>query len=58
MWTCDLSPNNPNLRSPDLLLSPIDVRNLLAQVECSRFRVVYAFDLDQAANAVSILYSS
>ena len=58
MRTCDLSPNNPNLRPPDLLLRPIDVRNLLAQVECSRFRVVHAFDFDQAAKAVSILSSN
>lgn len=30
MWPCDLAPDNPDLGSTLLLLTPVDVRDLLA----------------------------
>lgn len=39
MWPCDLSPDHPDLGSPDLLLSTVDESYPLAQVETSLRRV-------------------
>jgi hypothetical protein len=35
MWSRHLAPDHPDLGSPNLLLAPVDVGNLLAQVEAA-----------------------
>jgi hypothetical protein len=35
MWSRNLAPDHPDLGSPNLLLAPVDVRNLLAEVEAA-----------------------
>jgi hypothetical protein len=46
--TSDLAPDHADLGATDLLLSPVDIRHLLAKVEVGSGGVIDALDLDQA----------
>lgn len=53
VWPGDLAPDDADLRSTDLLLSAVDVGNLLAQVEVGSRSVVDALNLDQTGAGAS-----
>jgi len=48
MWPGDLSPNDSDLGSSDLLLCTVDESNLLSEVEVCGLGIRNALDLDQA----------
>jgi len=48
MWPGNLSPDDSDLRSSDLLLRTIDESNLLSEVEACSLCIRNTLDLDQA----------
>jgi hypothetical protein len=48
----DLAPDHTDLGATDLLLSPVDIGDLLAEVEVGSRSVINALDLDEAGLGV------
>jgi hypothetical protein len=53
VWPGNLAPDHADLGSADLLLTAIDVGDLLAKVEVGGIDIVYSLNLDQAGAGVS-----